>query len=289
MAPQVFHTCGASTFFEHSQITIYTPLVQLKLPDNGIFPVWQPVGKSTNHLTKQIGEELGVLTSHTGTLDPMAEGVVIVLCGEKRLQKIELASWKKTYEFELAFGIRTDSFDGLGIITEVKLNNFLNISKERIEDILNKFVGPYTQTVPIYSAIKYQGKKLFIHANSGVVIDKLPEKSGIIFDIKLLNLKEKLLSETIEETINKISAVEGNLRQNEIILSWKNLLSNYSNSGSQQIYVAKIRVENSRGLYVRSLSQDICKALGTVGFVTSLVRTANGQYTKSDTYLSDKI
>lgn len=57
----------------------------------------------------------GVKTAHTGTLDPMAEGVIIVLLGEERYKKYELAGLKKTYEFEISFGFETDTFDGLGL------------------------------------------------------------------------------------------------------------------------------------------------------------------------------
>jgi tRNA pseudouridine55 synthase len=264
-------------FFAQFLLYLYTPSVELTLLNNGILPVWQPLGQSTNHMTKLISEKLGVKTAHTGTLDPMAEGVVVVLYGEERLRKIELASWKKTYEFEITFGISTDSFDGLGKIEKI---DFKPINEVAVENVINSFKGPYTQKVPIYSAIKYRGKKLFKHANNGTAVLELPEKSGEIFYIELINFQEKFLHQQVEQIITKIRKVEGPLRQEIIINGWENFLKKHKTN--EKVTTATIRVENSRGLYVRSLSQDICRALGTVGFVSNLVRTANGIYTRDN-------
>jgi len=253
--------------------------VNPKLPKNNILPVWQQIGQSTNHLTKLVGQHLGVKTSHTGTLDPMAEGVVIVLCDDKRLKKIELASWKKTYEFEIAFGIQTDSFDGLGLIKKV---GFKMPSENSVEATLRKFVGSYTQTVPIYSAIKYQGKKLFKHANAGTKVDTLPTKSGTIFRISLLGVRKQTVHSLIDEIIKKIAKVEGPLRQAEITAAWEKLKCD--TFPTKELQIAKILAQTSRGMYVRSLSQDICKAVDCGGFVSSLVRTRNGAYNRKSCY-----
>src|SRR3989339_832845 len=197
-----------------------------------ILPIWQPVGKSTNHLTRQIADKIGLKTAHTGTLDPMAEGVVVVLAGNKRLEKIKLASWKKTYEFDIAFGISTDSLDGLGLITKTNFE-CKTISPKVIQSVLKSLVGNYSQTVSV--------KKL------------------------------------VKNLIAKIKLVEGDLRQKEITDCWENFTGNIDTTSIQ---VAKIEVQISRGMYVRSLSQDICEKLGINGFVSNLIRTRNGKYSK---------
>ena len=82
-----------------------------------ILPIWQPVGYSTHKIAKAVSNKYGVKTSHTGTLDPLAQGVIIVLLDDERLKKYEYAHWPKTYEFEIVFGISTDTYDGMGIVT----------------------------------------------------------------------------------------------------------------------------------------------------------------------------
>ena len=79
-----------------------------------------------------------------------------------------------------------------------------------------------------------------------------------------------------DELVKNISKTEGDLRQKEITDSWKQF------SGDKVYKIAKIEVEMSKGMYVRSLSQDICKKLNTVGFTNNIVRTKNGKYIKEN-------
>jgi tRNA pseudouridine55 synthase len=255
---------------------------------NEIIPVWQPIGVSTNHITKLIGQKIGKLTSHTGTLDPMAEGVIIVLSGETRLEKIKLASWKKTYEFEITLGLKTDSYDGLGIITNRDLDlisqnekycshMMQTLEKDFTTKLKNKFEGKYTQTVPPFSAIRHKGKRLYHLAQTNELPETLPEKRGEIFFIRSTSIKETNFTEIIQNILEKVSKVEGRLRQEEISNQWKNFINETATLKAIQI---GIEVQISRGMYVRSLAQDIASFIGSVGFVTNLVRTQNGEYTK---------
>ena len=257
-----------------------------------VLPVYQPIGFSTHQISKKISDLYHVKTSHTGTLDPLAEGVIIVLTGEERLKKIEYAGWKKTYEFEIAFGITTDSFDGMGLITDNRLNhgNKATFDMEQLSKVISKFKGHYEQEVPIYSAIKHQGKKLFHHAKAGNHIEQLPIKKGEIYEIELLGLYEKDLRESVREVLTKLENIVGDFRQDEIIMKWKEYLKELdkydehkkSTDHLPDIRIAKIRVKISRGMYVRSLSQDIAKQVGTNGFTFSILRTQNGIYTTAD-------
>lgn len=245
-----------------------------------VIPLWQKVGSSTNQLALTACYKYGLKTSHTGTLDPMAEGVVILLVGDERFHKNKHSETKKTYEFEICQGIKTDSYDGMGLILK---ESFVNLTDNRtqIKKALSKLNGKYTQEVPVYSAIRYKGKLLHQHAQEGSVdIEKMPIKNGEIYTIKLLSVKKRRLHTVIKEMINKIEKVrEGDFRQTRIIRNWKNYLKNSTNI---LIPIIKIQVQMSRGLYVRSLSQDICNLLDTTGFVCSLVRTKNGKYTKQN-------
>lgn len=125
--------------------------------------------------TKKIG--------HTGTLDPIATGV-LVLCIGKATKLVEvITSYDKEYEVEVILGIKTDTKDITGkILKEEKAI----ISKENIEECLKKMIGTYNQTVPIYSAVKINGKKLYEYARNNEEI-KLPKRKVTIKELKLIS------------------------------------------------------------------------------------------------------
>ena len=254
-------------------------------PLKDIIPIWQPQGYSTNHLAKSIGDLYGIKATHTGTLDPMAEGVVIVLTGETRLKRQELSSLLKGYEFDIVFGISTDSFDGMGLVTQDSVTQNIDFLRkdldiDQVQEVCSSFIGSYEQTVPVFSAQLYKGKKLFEYGHTQENVP-LPTKKGEIYKFDVLSLEKVLLKDCIENIILKLKNIEGNFRQEQIITQWKNLLQK-TDGTKIYVYKAKFYVETSRGLYVRSLSQDVCKKLNLVGFVSNLIRVKNGNYSKKD-------
>lgn len=251
-----------------------------------LLPIWQPQGSSTHIIAKKIAEKYGVKTSHTGTLDPMAEGVIIVLLGENRHKKYEFAAWEKEYEFEIAFGIKTDTFDGLGIITDIDFPRG-KLSFEQVSNAIKSFAGDYSQKVPAYSAIEIRGKPMHWYARNNKLDEiEMPQRSGTVFDIELISLTELPIKTSATQIIEKIKRVEGDLRQKEAISGWKD--TEKKDSG-RSIQIAKIKVKMSKGLYVRTLSQDISEKLGFIGFTHSIVRTANGTYNRENSYSPEEI
>ena len=124
--------------------------------------------------TKKIG--------HTGTLDPIATGVLVLCCG-KATKLVELLTCDdKEYIATVKLGILTDTLDVDGNI--IKKEN-VNLDKHDLIDTLNSFIGEYEQEVPIYSAVKIKGKKLYEYAreNKDVI---LPKRLVKIKSIKLL-------------------------------------------------------------------------------------------------------
>lgn len=249
------------------------------MTNNDIIPIWQPVGYSTNHLAKSVGNLYGVKATHTGTLDPMAEGVILVLLGDSRLKRQEVSSLIKEYEFEIIFGLSTDSFDSMGFVQKDETHRDLTINTDFIENVCDSFIGKYEQKVPIFSAQLYKGKKLFEWGHLKEEVP-LPSKAGEILDLKLFGFEQVSLKIIVQNILKKIRDIRGNFRQQEIIENWAKYLSTIE--PNSKVYKASFKVQMTRGLYVRSLSQDIAERLGTLGFVYSLVRTKNGQYTKKD-------
>ena len=128
--------------------------------------------------TKKIG--------HTGTLDPFAEGILLVGVN-KGLKVVKLLNYKdKEYIAKVRLGIKTDTLDITGNILEEKKEE---LNKEDLIKVLKSFIGEYSYEVPIYSAIKVNGKKLYEYAREGKKVE-LPIKDSYIYDIKLLDFKD---------------------------------------------------------------------------------------------------
>lgn len=241
-----------------------------------ILPIWQPVGYSTHIIAAKVAEKYKVLTSHTGTIDPMAEGVIIVLLDSERNKKYEFAEWLKEYEFEIVFGLSTDTYDGMGLVTSFHEGD---ISKNTLSDVLREFRGKYIQDVPPYSSAKVKGKPLHWFARNKMLSGmEIPRKAGEIYKIELSDFYVKDFNRVVDDLRKRISFVTGDFRQDQIKTRWVKLAEEFK--AGKTVQIAKIRIKMSKGLYVRSLSQDIANKLNTTGFVYTLVRTSNGEYTK---------
>lgn len=124
--------------------------------------------------TKKIG--------HTGTLDPLATGVLVICIGKSLKIVDSIVSYDKEYIARVILGVDTDTLDIEGkILHEEKTN----ITKEELVNVLNSFLGTSIQEVPKYSAVKVNGKKLYQYARNNIEV-QLPKKEITVYDIKLL-------------------------------------------------------------------------------------------------------
>lgn len=151
---------------------------------NGILMVNKPSGITSRDVVNIVGKTLNTKkVGHTGTLDPMATGV-LVLCLGNALKVCELITANdKEYIAKVILGIETETLDTTSPIINTKKTN---ITKEEIEKVLNSFKGSYLQEVPKYSAVKINGKKLYEYAREGKEIE-LPKKMVTIYDIQLVS------------------------------------------------------------------------------------------------------
>lgn len=127
---------------------------------------------------------------HTGTLDPMATGVLPILLGNATKLSKYLIEHDKEYEAIIKLGIKKDTADSEGKTIEEKEVLLENLEKNKIKEVLNSFLGETQQTPPMYSSIKINGKKLYEYAREGIEIER-PKRKIKIYDIKLLNLDKK--------------------------------------------------------------------------------------------------
>jgi tRNA pseudouridine55 synthase len=114
---------------------------------------------------------------HTGTLDPLATGILVICVGRATKLAQDIEGYQKEYVADLELGFKTDTYDIEGKVLD-RIENF-NISKERFENELEKFQGDIKQVPPMYSAIKVDGKKLYELAREGVEIERKPRDVNI--------------------------------------------------------------------------------------------------------------
>ena len=121
---------------------------------------------------------------HIGTLDPFADGLLIVLLGKSTKISPFLEGMDKTYMATLKLGEKTDSGDLTGNIIEKK--DVPSFAKEDIEKVFKSFLGKQTQIPPMYSALKVNGKALYKYARDGKEIER-KEREITIYELKLLS------------------------------------------------------------------------------------------------------
>lgn len=149
---------------------------------NGVLVINKEKGFTSRDVVNKVSNILGTKkVGHTGTLDPMATGV-LVLCVGSSLKLVELLqNHDKEYVALVKLGIMTDTLDITGNV--VKSVNFDNVTKEKIDEVLKSFKGKIRQEVPKYSAVKVNGRKLYEYARSGEEVE-LPVHEVFVYDIK---------------------------------------------------------------------------------------------------------
>ena len=153
---------------------------------SGCLVIDKPKDYTSRDIVNIIGKKFKTnKVGHTGTLDPMATGVLVV-CVNKATKISELlTSLDKEYVAEFTFGILTDTLDSTGNI--IKIEPAI-LNEKDIKNALISMIGSYYQEVPIYSAVKVNGKKLYEYARNGEEV-VLPKHKVEIKKLELLNIK----------------------------------------------------------------------------------------------------
>lgn len=168
----------------------------------GILIINKPQGYTSQDVVSKVKKILNVKKAgHTGTLDPMATGVLPVLIGEYTKLSKYLIEHDKTYVAKLKLGLKTDTGDLEGNVIEEKEFDKSILEKSNVENVLKAFLGKQKQIPPMYSAIKINGKKLYEYAREGVEVEVEPR------DIELYKLN--LLSIENDEIEFEVSCSKG--------------------------------------------------------------------------------
>lgn len=141
----------------------------------------KPKGLTSSRVVELMRKKLKVKAGHTGTLDPMATGLLIVLTGRRTKEASSFLILNKSYEVKARLGMQTDTFDCDGKILQ---QNDATITKEELEEVLKEFRGETWQVPPPFSAKKLAGHKAYELARKGVSVE-VPPKKVSIYSLKL--------------------------------------------------------------------------------------------------------
>lgn len=159
---------------------------------DGILIVNKEKGYTSHDVVGKLRKIFGMKQiGHTGTLDPNATGVLPILIGKATKASQYLMEHDKTYIATLKLGERTNTLDGEGEVVEKQTIEESLLDKDKIDNVLQTFLGKQEQIPPMYSAIKIKGKKLYEYAKQGKEIEREP-RSIEIYEIRLKKVnKEK--------------------------------------------------------------------------------------------------
>ena len=229
---------------------------------SGIIILNKPTNISSNSAVNKVKKILGAKkVGHLGTLDPLASGVLPITVNKATRLFDYFLNKNKCYSAIFTFGFETSTLDSEGQI--VKFDEKCDVNFEKVQKIVKNFVGKQSQMPPLFSAKKIDGQKAYELARKGKLVELKPK------EIEILSLE---VCEISEKEINKI---EDFFLKNNKDTNFDKTKLNFSLS-------YEFKISCSSGTYIRSLCRDIAQELGTVGTMTSLVRTKAGNFELKD-------
>lgn len=218
--------------------------------------------------------------SYAGRLDPMAEGLLLVMVDEGNKDREQFLNLDKTYTCEILFDVATDTYDVLGLIRDF-LNKDNTVTESMVHSAVQTFVGTRTQQYPVYSSRTVAGKPLFKWAREGRGKDVIPPHKMItIYGITVDGFETITKAELRERIFSKLATVNGDFRQDEVIAGWERYFSFIRKETYQ---IAKITIRCSSGTYVRMIADQLGRNLGTCALALNIKRTKIGEYTLDNT------
>lgn len=255
-----------------------------------ILNVYKPIGSTPLEIIKKVKNIYPELSDekigYAGRLDPMARGVLLLMIGEETKNRDQYLGLEKEYEFEVLFGVSTDTYDTLGISNHLTIqpsNNFL-YNKIRLVKKIKQFtkskIGKHTQLYPPYSSIEVNGKPLFEWARESKLDQiQIPKRMIEIYEFDLIKISHIPIPKIKTQILMNIKKVNGDFRQKEILKNWEKFFSNnLTFKQSDNLTVAAFKIHCSSGTYVRSLAHEMGEMLGTGAIALDIKRTRVGKY-----------
>lgn len=248
---------------------------QLQTYTHGVFLVHKNRSETLAVLLERFRSEHRLtpetMLTYAGRLDPMAEGLVLILAGDDRFNKETFLGLDKTYIVDVLLGIGSDTHDPLGIITDPLVKDISPVDIATSIEHMHRITElPY----PMYSSVPVEGKPLFVHAREGNTV-KVPRKKIRIKEVVVKKIELRSVAELVDEVVQDIQKVQGDFRQAEIIEKWKEVRSQY---GDRTLPIVTLVITASSGTYMRSLAQWLGQELDMPALALSINRTTIGTY-----------
>jgi tRNA pseudouridine55 synthase len=239
-----------------------------------ILTVYKPIGwtplQCIDQLRELYVEYKNSPITYAGRLDPMAEGLLLLLTDEDRYKKDEHQKLDKSYEATILLGIETDSLDTLGI----PMKNTKNVCQIETDRIMPLLEGTHELPFPNYSSYKVQGKPLHWWTQNNRINEiEIPIQNMQVLEVNNIRIQEVTASELLDQITSTIKKVSGNFRQEQIINSWQQRLNE-----PHTFTTISLTLSVTSGTYIRSLADMLGKQLGTGACLLSLKRTTVGAY-----------
>ena len=225
--------------------------------------------------------------AYAGRLDPMAEGKLLVLIGDECKNQKAYHGLDKEYEFEVLLGIKSDTGDVLGLVEDD--TNVQNATSAELNAAARQLTGTHTFPYPVFSSKTVNGKPLFLWA----LEKRLDEIEIPYIDVKIYALRygemravtKQELQDAVCKKIARLptvveesKALGADFRRSAVLAGWSKILDSYSNNHTFQI--VRFTCICSSGTYIRTLSEEFAKNMGTKGLAYSIKRTRIGRYQK---------
>ncbi len=241
-----------------------------------VLSIYKPVGltplESIEKFREFNPEYKTVKLAYAGRLDPMAEGLLLVLVGDECKKRDVYQKLNKKYEFSVIAGFSTDTYDLLGIVKKV------GRARDTMK-LVNGFkdtVGEFKQTYPPYSSVRHAGKPLFWWARQGKINEiDLPYRTVRIFSLKYLGTKIVSKNKLESDIFHSIQKVKGDFRQESIKQAWQNF---FQNRQDQNYTTFTFEAEVSSGTYIRSIVNQVSSIIEVPLCTLSIKRIQVGTF-----------
>jgi tRNA pseudouridine(55) synthase len=273
-------------------------------PWHGTASVWKPLGKTPLEIANAFrahgifvrGRRVPVPDSvpigYAGRLDPMAEGVLLLLLGDTCKEIARYRDHDKTYIVEVLLGVKTDTGDLLGIAKKVAplQDTSQTFSQNNLAEFLQEFIGAHEWEYPVFSSKTVQGKPLFRWFYEGRIGDiVIPKRTMVIHTVRFVGVREISVSELREQVharIAQVTQVEEvdkewgkDFRRTEVLAVWGSHLGEHTTATTETSHgftVLTFECQCGSGTYMRTLAEKIGEKIGVPACAFSIMRIQVG-------------
>jgi tRNA pseudouridine55 synthase len=251
------------------------------MKDNRVVPYYKRIGETPKEAIarlRQAKPDLATETlSYAGRLDPLADGLLLVLVGDANQERESYLALEKAYRFTVLFGFSTDTYDIAGRLAEM--------SNKRVDTMalikaVTALPGQWEEPYPPFSSKPVLGRPLFAWAREGRLDEiTIPRHRVEVKKASLLRIGAIAGSELDALVRDRISALSGDFRQREILACWER---NLEGAYAREYDTVDIEITCASGTYVRTIAHGLGISLAVPALALSITRTAVGPYELRD-------